>query len=268
LDNFDTLLEARAPDPHYREGSAGFGLLLRALGESGHRSSLLVTSREQPPELGPLGGEHAPVRMLRLAGLDAAAGRALVADKSLEGDAAAWDGLIGRCGGNPLALRVVGETVGALFGGEIAAFLAEGEPVFGDIRRLLAAQLARLSATERAVLYWLAVEREPVRFADLVGDLGPALTRRAAHAARGGLGRRSLLERGGQRAAFTLQPVVLEHATEEIIATAAAEVREARPALLVRHALVQATAKEYVRRSQERLIAAPVLERLAGHEGR
>jgi hypothetical protein len=134
-----------------------------------------VTSREQPPELGPPGGEQAPVRMLRLVGLDAAAGRALLADKGLTGDEATWDGLVERYGGNALALQVVGETVGGLFAGEIAAFLAEGEPVFGDIRRVLAAQLARLSAAERTLLYWLAVEREPVRFAGLVADLGPAL---------------------------------------------------------------------------------------------
>src|SRR5262249_40385776 len=77
-------------------------------------------------------------------------------------------------------------------------------------------------------------------------------------------GRRSLLERSERGGGFTLQPVVLEHATEELIRAAGAEVREARPALLLRHPLVKATAKDYVRRSQERLIAAPVLARLAG----
>jgi hypothetical protein len=172
--------------------------------------------------------------MLRLVGLDAAAGRALLADKKLAGDAADWDGLVGRYSGNALALQVVGATVAALFGGEIAAFLAEGEPVFGGIRRLLGAQLARLSPSERAVLYWLAVEREPVRFADLAADLGPNVTRREALEALEGLGRHSFLEPGEQRAAFTLQPVVLEHVTEELVAAAAAEVRRGRPALLVR----------------------------------
>src|SRR5207302_6703916 len=105
-------------------------------------------------------------------------------------------------------------------------------------------------------------------FAQLAADLGPAVSRREAQEALEGLGRRSLLERGERGGGFTLQPVVLEHATEEIIATAAAEVRKVRPALLVRYPLVKATAKDYVRRSQEQLLAAPMLERLAGHEGR
>jgi WD40 repeat protein/transcriptional regulator with XRE-family HTH domain len=267
LDNLDTVLEAGAPEPSYREGCEGYGLLLHALGETGHRSCLLLTSREQPPELGLAEGEHAQVRLLRLVGLDSAAGRALLAQKNLAGDAAAWDGLVGRYGGNALALQVVAETVGAVFGGDIAAFLAEGEAVFGGIRRLLGAQLARLSATERAVLFWLAVEREPVRFAELVADLGPAITRREGQEALEGLGRRSLVEQGEQRAGFTLQPVVLEHVTEELLAVAVEEIRRGQPALLVRHALVKATAKEYVRRSQERLLATPLLEQLVSTLG-
>jgi WD40 repeat protein/transcriptional regulator with XRE-family HTH domain len=262
LDNLETVLEPGAAEVGYRAGYAGFGAALRALGEAGHQSCLLVTGREQPPELGPPGGEQSPVRALRLGGLDSVAARALLADKGLVGDDGAWGLLVGRYGGNALALQVVAETVGAVFGGDIAAFLAEGEAVFGGIRRLLAAQLGRLSAAERAALDWLAVEREPVGFAQLAADLGPAVSRGEALEAVEALGRRSLLERG-EGGGFTLQPVVLEHVTEEIIAAAAAEIREARPMLLVRHPLVKAKARDYVRRSQERLIAAPLLARLA-----
>jgi hypothetical protein len=136
--------------------------------------------------------------------------------------------------------------------------------VFGGIRRLLTAQLGRISAAERAALDWLAVEREPVGFSQLAAGLGPAVSRREALEAVEALGRRSLLERSEGGAGFTLQPVVLEHATDELVAAAADEIREAQPALLVRHALVKATAKDYVRRGQERLIAAPLLARLAG----
>jgi hypothetical protein len=76
------------------------------------------------------------------------------------------------------------------------------------------------------------------------------------------LNRRSLLERGEQGATFTLQPVVLEHATEQLIATAAEEIGRGEPVLLARQPLVKAQAKDYVRRSQERLLATPLLERL------
>jgi WD40 repeat protein/transcriptional regulator with XRE-family HTH domain len=264
LDNLETVLEPGAPEPRYRAGYEGYGFLLQSVGGAGHRSGLLLTSREQPPELGPLRGEGSPVRMLQLGGLDPAASRALLADKNLVGEETDWDDLVGHYGGNALALQVVAETIGAVFGGEIAAFLAQGESVFGSIRRLLTAQLARLSPVERVVLDRLAVEREAVTFSELARDLALAAPRREIQEALESLGRRSLLERGEQVAGFTLQPVVLEHVTEEIVQTVAREIRDGRPVLLAGQALVKATAKDYVRHSQERLIAAPLLEEVAG----
>ena len=47
------------------------------------------------------------------------------------------------------------------------------------------------------------------------------------------LGRRSLLERGTERATFTLQPVVLEYATERLVAALAQEIVAGQPVLLV-----------------------------------
>src|SRR5262249_47341021 len=80
------------------------------------------------------------------------------------GEEEAWRALVARYGGNPLALKVAGQTIVELFGGEIAAFLAYVTAirgaVLGNIRRLLDAQLERLSDLERTLLYWLAVERE------------------------------------------------------------------------------------------------------------
>jgi hypothetical protein len=78
--------------------------------------------------------------------------------------------LIARYSGNPLALSVVGETIATIFGGAITPFLAQDTAVFGGIRQLLDGQVERLSALERAVGTWLAVEREPVGFAELAAD--------------------------------------------------------------------------------------------------
>src|SRR5262249_39143534 len=137
LDNLETVLEPGAPTVRYREGYDVYGQVLQVIGETGHRSCLVLTSREQTPELRARAGAQAPVRAVGLGGMDAAVGRALLADIGLVGDAAAWGALVGRYAGNALALLVVGETIRAVFGGEIAAFLAQGEAVFGDIRWLL-----------------------------------------------------------------------------------------------------------------------------------
>ena len=112
---------------------------------------------------------------------------------------AAWEALMAHYGGNPLALSVVGETIGAVFGGDIAAFLAQDAAVFGGIRQLLDGQVERLSTLERTIGTWLAVEREPVGFAELVADLGPGVARGEVVEAVEALLRRSLLERGTRR---------------------------------------------------------------------
>jgi WD40 repeat protein/transcriptional regulator with XRE-family HTH domain len=264
LDNLETVLEPGAAG-RYRAGYEGYGAVLRQVAESAHQSCLLLTGREAPPELAPLAGV-APVRTLRLGALDLAACRALLQDKGLLGDDDAWQALVGHYGGNPLALSLVGQAIVELFGGAIDAMLAYAVEtfgaVFGGLRRLLEEQFVRLSALEQSVLYWLAVEREPVRAAALRADLGPAAGPGAVLEALEGLGQRSLLERGAERATRTLQPVVLEYVSERLVAALAQEIMTGQPGLLVSHAMVQATSKDYVRRSQERLLAQPLVERV------
>src|ERR1700704_3952395 len=51
LDNFETVLEPGQPEGRYRDGLAGYGAVLQAVGELRHQSCLLVTSTEAPPEL-------------------------------------------------------------------------------------------------------------------------------------------------------------------------------------------------------------------------
>jgi hypothetical protein len=58
LDNLETVLQPGEREARYREGFAGYGVLLRRLAEALHQSCVLVTSREKPPELGPLEGAY------------------------------------------------------------------------------------------------------------------------------------------------------------------------------------------------------------------
>jgi hypothetical protein len=211
LDNLETVLEPGAPGVRYQAGYEGYGEVLRRLGESAHQGCLLVTSREQP-----LREDHTAVRTLRLRGLGVNEARVLLGNRALQGDDAAWAALVARYAGNPLALRVVGKTVGAVFGGSIAGFLAQDVAVFGDIRQLLDEQVARLSLQEQAVVRWLAEQREPVGFVGLMSDLGPVVGRAAVVEAVESLARRSLIQ-PGERGAFTLQPLVLDYATTLLV---------------------------------------------------
>jgi hypothetical protein len=81
------------------------------------------------------------------------------------------------------------------------------------------------------------------------------------------LRRRMLIERASEKPAFTLQPVILEYVNDRLLKAVHHELVEGQPKLVRSHTLVQATAKDYVRRSQEQLIATPLLERLRGAYG-
>jgi transcriptional regulator with XRE-family HTH domain len=229
LDNVETILQSGGLVGEYRPGYEGYGALLRQLGETPHRSCLLLTSRELPPELGPLRGALGPVRVLELAGLDVEAARALLRDRQLDGDETAWHALVRQYGGNGLALKEVGETIRELFGGSITAYLEYVAPspsmMIGGVRRLFAEQLERLSSPEQWLLRRLAMDREPVTFTALASALGPRFGRGAILEAVAGLRRRSLLERGERTPSLSLPSVVMEYVTEQLLEEAAQDQR-------------------------------------------
>jgi WD40 repeat protein len=190
----------------------------------------------------------------------------MVADKQLTGDMQAWVSLVQRYGGNGLALRIVSERIRQVYNGDVAAFLVDVAAtygtVFGGIRRLLDVQVERLSPVEYDALTRLAIEREPINIAELSAGMVQSGSQGTVIEAIETLRRRSLVERGGYGATFTLQSMVLEYVTERLVETVVGEISEARPAVLVAQPLIKAQAKEYVRLAQERLIGAPILQGL------
>ena len=262
LDNREMLLEEGEGMGQMRVGSKGYARLLRRVGETAHQSCLLLTSREKPTDLVSLEGSRSPVRALRLAGLDAEAGRQLLEEKDVAGTAHDRERLVEVYRGNPLALKIATQTIVDLFGGEIAPFLGQGEVVFGGVRELLREQFDRLSALEQSVLLWLSILREPVSLEEMLAVLRTALTPVQVIEALDWLGRRSLIERGQRPGSFTLQSVVLEYATARLLAEAIREIEQGQLAYLIEYGLCQAQAKDYVRAIQERLLVVPLLTRL------
>jgi WD40 repeat protein/transcriptional regulator with XRE-family HTH domain len=262
LDNLEALLEEGEVTGRFRPGFEGYRLLLRRVAETAHQSCLLLTSREKPTELRDLEGKHTLVRSLRLSGLDAVACKQLLAEKEAVGTPQEQTHLIETYAGNPLALKIVAETITDLFGGEIGQFLAEGAVIFGSISALLDEQWARLSALEQTVLRWLAIAREPMTIDELLAMLIASLPRVQVLEAVDSLRRRSLIERGQRHASFTLQSVALEYVTAVLIAEATSEIQRRRLDRLIDHGLEHAYAREYVRQTQERLLLVPILAHL------
>jgi WD40 repeat protein/transcriptional regulator with XRE-family HTH domain len=263
LDNFEAILQPGVLTGPYRTGYDEYDALLHALGERQHQSCLILTSREKPGVLGPLEGRAAPVRMLHLTGMPDHACQLILEAKDIVGTAADLSTLAQLYGGNPLALQLVAEPIRELFGGDIGAFLAVGDAFFNGVGTLLDQQFARATLLEQAVLFWLAIERELVALPTLLAHLGERVPQREVLLALESLRHRMLIERGATQPAFALQPVILEYVTEQLVKTACHEIVDGQARLLHSHGLMQATAKDYVRHSQERLIATPLLERLS-----
>ncbi len=264
LDNVESILNDGASGEHatgtYRLGYEDYGQLLLRMGESQHRSSLLLTSRELPHEVARLEQKDAPIRLLHLRGLALDAGQRMLMGGNLLGSVAHQTTLLMRYSGNPLALQLIIKTIQDFFASDIAAFLADEMLLFADIREVLDQQFARLAPLEYELLLWLVIEREPVTLQTLQRDMAQSGSKSALFGALRSLQHRSLLEK--TPAGFTLQNVIMEYATAYLIDEICREIETATPQRLHSHALLKAQAKEYVRQSQVRLFLQPVGERL------
>ena len=265
LDNLELVMEEGERSGRMRVGFEGYARLLRQVAQTRHQSCLVLTSREKPGELVSLEGRQMPVRSLRLSGLELEACEQLFDERELLGSAPERAQLIAGYGGNPLALKIVAQTIDDLFAGEIDLFLEQNTIAFSSITELLAEQFTRLSLLEQTMVLWLAVLREPVTIEQLLGALGTPPPRMQALEALEALRRRSLVEQGQQPGSFTLQSVVLEYATTQLIGEVADEIEQGSlspRSRLIEHGLELATAKEYVRLAQTRLLVIPLRDLL------
>ena len=262
LDNLETLLEEGAGTGQMRAGYEGFSRLLGVVAETEHRSCLLFTSREKPADLGMLEGTHSPVRTLRLAPLEVDACEALLEEKRVKGTGPERDRLIDAYAGNPLALKIVAQTIVDLFGGEPGPFLDQSGLIFGGVRDLLARQFNRLSALEQRIMIWLAILREPASLKDLMAVMATPVPPVQLLEAVEALHRRSMVERSSQPGRFTLQSVVLEYVISRLITDVSREIELEQLDRMIEYALELALVPEYIRQTQERLILVPTLAAL------
>ena len=298
LDNLESILggdlhrgDLHSGDLHsgdYRSGYEMYGQLIRLLAEEEHQSCLLITSRERPKDLIHFEEETPAVRFLSLPGLPIDAGRRMLAARGMAGDDADLAGLVQRYSGNPLALKLVAETVDTLFDGQISPFMQFDSLIFDDIRDVLDQQFARLIPLEHELLIWLAIVREPVSYPRLRSLLAKPPASRPLLEAMRSLQRRSLLEK--YEDGFGLQNVVLEYITDLVVENMGRELTGetdrlstertnpdhahslSSPQLAVtyfnHYALILAQVKEYVRASQTRLLLEPVAKQLVDQLGK
>jgi DNA-binding transcriptional regulator GbsR (MarR family) len=269
LDDYETLLQDGELVGTYRPGCEGYGDFLERVARERHQSCLLVLSREQPKEVTHHQGDHAPVRSYKLRGLQRAGAVALLADRGLNPNTNSIQVLIEQYRGNPAALRIVATTIQEVFNGNISAFLQQTALALGDVlRTLLYQQFERLTDPEKAVLYWLALQRRPVSLNALREQMDASGSELIA--ALESLRWRSLLEKTTEvgEALFQLEPVVMKYVNQKFVEEVCREVEtlvtnsEQPFQLLASHLLVEDTAPDGIRATQIRLTLKPIKDRL------
>jgi len=259
LDNVETIMQSAALAGSYREGYEDYGQLIRRVGEAPHISNLLLTSREKPKDVASLEGIVMPVRSLRLSGLKAVEGKKIF-EQGFSGLESELITVVDRYSGNPLALKIVATTIQDVFDGNLSEFIKQDMAVYGDIRELLQQQFKRLSNLEECVMYWLAINREPILVSELREDIASQILPQKLLEVLESLRRRSLIERSASL--FTLQAVVMEYMTEKLVEQVCEEIKTEKFELFRCLALMKATTKDYVREAQIRQIIKPIIDGL------
>jgi hypothetical protein len=232
LDNLETILDAEQAG-QYSPGYEGYGELLRVVGETSHKSCVILTSREKPSEIATFEGVELAVRTLKLKGSQEAA-IALLQTKGLVGSLQEKQALCERYGNNLLALKIVATTIQDLFDNSIEDFLKQDTVLFNGIRRLLEQQFNRLSALEQTVMYRLAINREWTTIDRLQKDIVPAVSRARLLEALEALNGRSLIEK--KSSSYTQQPLVMEYVNEQLVEQVVKELAIKKLSLLFTHA--------------------------------
>jgi WD40 repeat protein len=269
FDSLESIMLTCSHAGAFQDAYKNFDLLLQRLGTVRHQSCLLLTSREQPETLVRLEAEGAAVHSYRLTGLIPRDGRAFLKNKGLLGDTKTREALVKRYAGHPQTLKLIAQDIREFYAGNIAQFLADDNAHLPkQLQDILAEQFERLSSLEQELLYWLAIEREPVSRKELEEDIIHFDHKRNVRESLRSLQRRDLIEttrqtHPSQEVLYILGDVIMEYVTERLIEQIAEEIRTQTPHLLIRHGLVKAHVKDYIRQSQIRFLRQPLAEQLS-----
>lgn len=282
LDNVESILMAHGHDPYnhdssenptnitqptvsaagqYQKGYEDYGQLFQKIGEVIHQSCCILTSREKPKNLQTLASEKGKIRFFQLHGLKDEAAKNMFARSELRPAATdTLERIIRFYEGNPLALNLALKRIQSIFNGNIVEFLAQENPFFEDINDLLNWHFNRLSWAEKEILYWLAINREPMSISAIRSDCLTLALKDIVTDTLESLQRRLPINRTAT--GFSLQPVIIEYLTEKLIKHIAHEIQSEQITLLNRICLQKGTAKDYTRKAQQRLILLPLIARL------
>jgi len=156
-------------DLDHQEYGDSFHQLLEQIAETLHQSCVVVTCRSLPR--GYSSWEPCP-EVLRLAGLKQSEANNLLESMSISPklEPALLHRLVQKYGGNPLGLKLAAQDIAKNFKGDLAAYLKHSTLVVGNLHDEIQSIIYCLSDLELEVLYWLALNKEPIYFGDILKE--------------------------------------------------------------------------------------------------
>jgi WD40 repeat protein len=263
LDNAESILQSGSHIGQYREGYQGYADLLKRVAQSSHQSCLLITSREKPEAIDLIAKKNQTIRTLWLDGLAVENAKNIFTEYGeFSGAEEDWELVIEYYAGNPSALEVVAGKIQDSLGGNLSRFLEKylGKATFSQINNLLEHQFERLSRSEKQIMYWLAINYEPVSDEELQKDIILWEAQQELVECLASLKRRSLIK--NTQLGYTQLPVFREYIINRLIDELCQEIKTGQIELLNSYSLCKATTKDYIRETQVRQIITPLLERL------
>ena len=229
------------------------------------RSCVIITSREKPREMLAIAESNATHSLLHtLDGLLNDEAMSLLNSFRLTGSLADYQALITRYYGHPMALRLASSTIKDAFFGRIRDFLNQEISVFDDLRSVIKPQFKRLSLSEREVMYWLAINRDPCTLEQLQEDIVSEDHKRNVIYTLRSLQRRFLIEvkQTSGVTSYRMHPIVADYVLDRFIRATFRDLLRGDLSLFNRHALMKADADDELRNFQRQHIVQPIMERL------
>ena len=213
LDNIEAILQSGNTEGRYRDGYSGYGQLLRCVGETLHKSCVVLTSRERPIGLAAKQGEELPIKCLQLSGLPYQYAQKLFQAKGkFSGTEAQWQYLVEYYLGNPLFLKIVAVKIQEYFEGDISqavVYLNQCNLILSEIDVILEQQIQSLSFLEKQILYQFVSKQKSLSFSELQAYFSKQFLSHELLEACASLIRRSLMEKVGNR--FSLKHLFIKY---------------------------------------------------------
>jgi hypothetical protein len=169
---------------------------------------------------------------------------------------------------NPQMIKLMAERIRTVHSGNIKTLVESGVSIYGnqDITQIIRSEFRYLSLLQQSVLYWFALWRRPIDYAELrqsLADVPPAQLDDALYALITQHSIISKLETGE----YAVDPVTLKETTNLLVEQVAREIRyliegreDAIAQLLISHSLM--VEDEVIQIEQMRRIVSPIVGRL------